>query len=60
MFLGMGVTDSSIHAAGWSAGGVRASPKTVVDDVMTKARTLAATAASSTVWVPMMFVSRNA
>src|SRR5271166_3954312 len=60
MFLGTGTMDSSIHVAGRSGGGIRASPKTVVDEVITNARTFAAAAASSMVLVPLMLVSTNA
>ena len=60
MFFGTGATRSSIQAAGAPGGGFSASPKALVVEVMTKARTRARAASSSRVSVPRMLVSTKA
>jgi hypothetical protein len=57
MFFGTGVTSSVTQAAGAPEGGTRASPKTLVVLVKTKAPTPVAAASSSRLSVPVMLVS---
>src|SRR3546814_5147465 len=57
MFLGIGTRSSVTQTAGAPAGGNRASPKTLVVEVKTKAPTPALTASSSRFSVPVMLVS---
>jgi hypothetical protein len=57
MFFGTGATSSVTHAAGASAGGARASPRTLVVLVKMNESTPAAAASSSRLSVPVTLVS---
>src|SRR5215204_6865081 len=57
MFFGTGATSSVIHAAGAPGGGASARPNALVVLVNTNRSTPAATASSSSVSVPVTFVS---